>query len=304
MSPVLRLEAVQLQAVQLQAVRVQAAGRLLLQLPALQVAAGERVAIVGPNGAGKSTLLKLLAGQWAAQQVQGQVHVLGRWLHADTASALPPADAAARRLLRREVGLLLQGLHLVPRLTARENVLVGALGRLQGAQALRSWCRWYPPALVAEADAALARLGLADRVHTRCDQLSGGERQKVALARVQLQAPRLLLADEPTSALDPAATRQACAALLAAVAQPGCTLVTVVHDLALLPLLATRVIGLAEGRVCWDKPLAALSPELLQALYASPAQAAATAEAPDMASPQPAHDTAHDASPCGRLAQA
>lgn len=246
-------------AVQLQDVKVFAGERLLLDVPALQVLPGERVAIVGPNGAGKSTLLRLLGGLLAAQQ--GRVQVLGR-----TPGALPRLQ---RQALRRDTGLLLQGLHLVPRLTARENVLVGALARLQGAQALRSWCRWYPPALVAEADAALAALGLAERAHTRADRLSGGERQKVALARLQLQRPRLLLADEPTSALDPSATQAVCQALQALAEVPGCTLVTVIHDLALLPLLATRVIGMAEGRLRWDRPLAEVSPALLQALYAA-----------------------------------
>jgi phosphonate transport system ATP-binding protein len=99
--------------------------------------------------------------------------------------------------------------------------------------------------------------------------LSGGERQKVALARVQLQRPRLLLADEPKSALDPSATGQVCQALLALAAQPGRTLLTVVHDLDLLPVLATRAIGMADGRVCWDRPVAELTPALLQALYAA-----------------------------------
>ena len=253
-------------AVVLEAVRVRAGARVLLDVPQLAIAAGERVAIVGPNGAGKSTLLRLLGAQLAAEA--GRVQVLGRELGPGAAA---PLGAAARRALRRDTGLLMQGLHLVPRLSARENVLIGALARLQGAQAWRSWLRWYPPALVAEADAALATLGLAGRAAQRADRLSGGERQKVALARVQLQRPRLLLADEPTSALDPAATQAVCQALAAIAAEPGRTLVSVVHDPALLPLLATRVLGMAEGRVCWDLPVAELSPARLQALYTRPA---------------------------------
>jgi len=244
----------------LEAVRVQVGGRVLLDVPRLAVAAGDRVAIVGPNGAGKSTLLRLVAALLPA--AQGRVQVLGREL--GPGPALAPA---ARRALRRDTGLLMQGLHLVPRLSARENVLIGALARLQGAQALRSWLRWYPPALLAEADAALAALGLTARAAQRADRLSGGERQKVALARLQLQRPRLVLADEPTSALDPAATQAVCRALCAVAAEPGCTLVSVVHDPELLPLLATRVIGMADGRVCWDLPVAELSPALLRELY-------------------------------------
>jgi len=274
-------------AVSLEGVQVGAGDRVLLQVPQLVIEPGERVAVVGPNGAGKSTLLKLIGG--LVQARQGRVQVLGRLIGPGGTDG-----PASRRALRRDTGLLMQGLHLVPRLTARENVLVGALARLQGADALRSWCRWYPPDLVAEADAALAALGLADRAEARADRLSGGERQKVALARLQLQRPRLLLADEPTSALDPAATAQVCQALLALACVPGRTLVTVVHDLALLPLLATRVIAMADGGLQWDLPLAAVDPVALQALYARlPAPAGGDAPAP--AIPGARH---------GRLAQA
>jgi phosphonate transport system ATP-binding protein len=100
---------------------------------------------------------------------------------------------------------------------------------------------------------------------TRADRLSGGERQKVSLARLRLQRPKLLLADEPTSALDPAAALQACDALAALAADA--TLLTVVHDTELLPHLADRVIGLREGRLVFDVPLQALSPDLLKNLY-------------------------------------
>jgi len=250
--------------VELDAVQVCAGERVLLAVPRLRVLAGERVAIVGPNGAGKSTLLRLIGA--LVQPRQGQVRVLGRRIEAGMA-------AAPRRALRRDTGLLMQGLHLVPRLSARENVLVGALARLHGAQALRSWCRWYPRDLVSEAGQALAALDLADRADVRADRLSGGERQKVALARLQLQRPRLVLADEPTAALDPAATLKVCQALRAVVEAPGCTLLTVVHDTELLPLLATRVIVMADGCVRWDLPLAELTPALLQALYRRPAGA-------------------------------
>jgi phosphonate transport system ATP-binding protein len=262
-------------AVWLKDVQVVVGDRVLLDVPLLTIEPGERVAIVGPNGAGKSTLLKLIGALVVARQ--GQVQVLGRTIG-------PGGEAADRRALRRDTGLLMQGLHLVPRLSARENVLIGALARLSGAQAVRSWCRWYPQELVAEADAALAALGLADRSGMRADRLSGGERQKVALARLQLQRPRLLLADEPTSALDPVATREVCHALCAVAAVPGRTLLSVVHDLELLPVLATRVIGMAEGWVRWDRPLDAMTPALLQALYerhaADPIPAAQSGPAP------------------------
>ncbi len=257
--------------VHLQDLAVTAGPRTLLHVKALQIAPGERVAIVGPNGAGKSTLLRVLAGWSGPVQVAGQVQVLGRPIGP---GANPPLSRAQWRRLRSEIGLVMQGLHLVPRLSARENVLIGALARLQGGAALLSWARVFPKALQAEADAALAALGLQDLAETRADRLSGGERQKVSLARLRLQRPRLVLADEPTSALDPSATQQACAALCDAAAGRGQALVTVVHDLQLLPALATRVLGLAQGRLQWDVPLAQLTDAALQALYTPPPGAA------------------------------
>jgi phosphonate transport system ATP-binding protein len=236
--------------------------RCLLRIPQLLVCQGERIALVGPNGAGKSTLLRVLGGFLPA--TSGSLTVLGR--------SFGPHDehemtAARWRSLRAEVGQVMQGLHLVPRLTARENVILGALAR-PGAMALwRSWLRLYPAQLVREADQALLDLGVLEHADTRADRLSGGERQKVSLARLTLQRPQLILADEPTSALDPNATLEACSALLSTAV--GATLVSVVHDTALLPLLADRVIGLAGGQVIFDLSVKDASSEHMRSLYAA-----------------------------------
>jgi phosphonate transport system ATP-binding protein len=249
-------------AVCLRNVRVVAASRELLRVDELALMPGERVAVVGPNGAGKSTLLRVIAGMTRPEQ--GDVGVLGR---AIGAARPAPLGRAEWRALRRETGLLMQGLHLVPRLTARENVLIGALARLSGVQAWRSWWRRYPEVLLDEADAALGVLGLSGRAQVRADRLSGGERQKVGLARLVLQRPRLVLADEPTAALDPHATAQVCASLRSGAEAAGQTLVTVVHDLDLLAALATRVIGLARGAIRWDLPLDQVDDAALRDLY-------------------------------------
>jgi len=215
---------------------------------------------VGSNGAGKSSLLKVLGGFLPA--TKGEVSVLGRRFGGAGASTL---SRQQWRALRAEVGQVMQGLHLVPRLTALDNVVLGALARPGAMATWQSWLRWYPATLCQEASAALGELGLAHRLHARADQLSGGERQKVSLARLRLQQPQLILADEPTSALDPAATKQACHALLAVAHQA--TLLTVVHDPALLALLADRVIGLKGGQVAFDVALADLETARLQDLY-------------------------------------
>ena len=238
------------------ALRCELAGRVALDLPRLAIHAGERVAIVGHNGAGKSTLLRCLSGFLVP--TQGQVTVLGQRIDA---GLLP----SALRTLRRDVGQVMQGLHLVHRLSALENVLIGTLGHTNGAATWRSWARWYAPAAVDAARQALAAVGLSGHADTRADRLSGGERQKVALARLLVQQAQLILADEPTASLDPAAAREVCTLL--ALAAHGKTLLTVVHDTRVLPLLADRVIGLAHGRLAFDLPVAAVDEATLVSLY-------------------------------------
>ena len=242
--------------VSLHDVRCEVQGRIILQIDHLHVHAGERVAVVGHNGAGKSTLLKVLSG--LVTIAQGRVQVLG-------AHVSPGMRQQDLRTLRSKVGHLWQGLHLVGRLRALDNVLIGALGRVKG---WRSWLRLYAAPDQALARLALERVGAADLADVRCDQLSGGERQKVALARLLMQGPELVLADEPTAALDPAAAAQSCAQLLQAAQQA--TLITVVHNTALLPLLADRVIGLRQGRVMFDLPIAQVNDTVLNQLYQTP----------------------------------
>lgn len=243
--------------VSLQGVRCAIEGRVILDVAALTLHADERVAIVGHNGAGKSTLFRVLSG--FTRPSQGQVRVLGRTLD----SAMTASDL---RALRQDIGQVLQGLHLVGRLSALENTLIGAIARVPG---WRSWARRYPPHEVRRALAALDDVGLRARAQARADQLSGGERQKVALARLLMQQPRLILADEPTAALDPSAAAEVCELLVCAAR--GATLVTIVHNPALLPLLAQRVIGLRQGRIAFDLPVQEVTQQQLSDLYQTPA---------------------------------
>jgi phosphonate transport system ATP-binding protein len=222
--------------------RLQLGERCLLSIPQLHIARGERVALVGPNGAGKSTLLRLLGGQ-APAPWQGRLEVLGQPV------ALAPAGLPC---LRRRIALVHQGLHLVDRLSARDNILIGALARCAGGDAWRAGLTGrYPPGIEAEADAWLQRVGLTALAHNRVDRLSGGERQRVAIGRAAMQGAELLIADEATAQLDPQAAAQACEWLHEAAGEG--TMISVVHQLALLPRLATRVIGLRGGAVVLDR---------------------------------------------------
>ena len=240
--------------IQLQDVVVQAQGRVLLEIPHLQIHAGERVAIIGANGAGKSTLLRVLTG---LVPCTGRVSVLQHAVH-------PALGTLGFRQLRAQVAQVMQGVHLVARLSALDNVLIGCLARTPG---WRSCLRWPTAADQALARAALQSVGLLALADIRADQLSGGERQKVALARLLMQKPSLILADEPTAALDPAAAAEVCHLLVQAA--QAATLITVVHNPALVPVLAQRVIGLQAGRIAFDVPAHALDAARLDQLYRS-----------------------------------
>lgn len=242
-------------AVSLKGVVARAGDRTLLDDINLTILPGERVALVGPNGAGKSTLLKLLTG--IVHPSHGEVQVLGRALHRHVSNRL-------LRGMRAEVGQVFQGLHLVHRLSALENVLLGSLAR---NRSLLTWARLFPKAEVARAEAALQAVGMLGKAPMRADRLSGGERQKTAIARVLMQAPRLILADEPTAALDPLASTDIASMLSSLVRQHAMTLITVVHDPGLLSLLAERVIGMQQGKVVFDLPVGDVGDNCLAQLY-------------------------------------
>jgi putative ABC transport system ATP-binding protein len=189
---------------------------------------GAFLAIAGPSGSGKSTLLGLLAG--LDQPRQGHV-----WLDGQDLGALSEDERA--RLRAEKVGFVFQSFHLIPTLTARENVQVPL--ELQGQDPGR------------RADELLARVGLADRAHHYPAQLSGGEQQRVAVARAFSHRPRILFADEPTGNLD-AATGATVIDLLAELnRETGTTLVLVTHDPD-LAARARRVIRLRDGAVVAD----------------------------------------------------
>ena len=196
----------------------------------LEVPAGQFLAIAGPSGSGKSTLLGLIAG--LDRPTAGRIEVAG------VPISTLDEDALARFRLDH-VGYVFQSFHLLPTLTAEENVAV-------------------PLELGGDADAIprartlLAEVGLADRAHHYPAQLSGGEQQRVAVARALARRPPLLLADEPTGNLDSATGKQIIELLVGANRRLGRTLVLVTHDAA-LAAHADRVITLRDGRIVSDE---------------------------------------------------
>ena len=215
------------------------------------VAAGEVVGLVGPSGAGKSTVLGLLNGGIVASS--GEVRVFGG----------DPIDA--RIEMRRRVGMVFQHLHLVPALRVIHNVGAGRLGSWSVLGALVSLLRPADPTGVI---AALRTVGLEDRAWDRTDRLSGGEQQRVAVARVLYQQPDLVLADEPISSLDPEQSRRVMETLVGYVAKGDRAAVLSLHDVAWARRHCSRLVGLRSGRVVFDRAVADVTGADLDALYA------------------------------------
>ena len=192
----------------------------------LDIGTGEAVGLVGPSGSGKSTLLMVMAGLERANT--GTVAVAGEDL------GQLDEDALAR-FRGRHVGIVFQSFHLIPTMTALENVAVPLeLAGLDDAQT--------------RAREELAAVGLGDRLHHYPAQLSGGEQQRVALARALVPNPAIVVADEPTGNLDEDTGQQIIELLFAGHARRGTTLVLVTHDVALAARCA-RVVRLRSGRI-------------------------------------------------------
>ncbi|WP_312481261.1 phosphonate ABC transporter ATP-binding protein [Stutzerimonas nitrititolerans] len=233
-----------------------ASGQAALSGIDIQAAQGERIAIIGPSGAGKTTLLRLLAT--GLKPDSGQLSLLGEQ---------PWGEGSFRlRKLRARIGLVHQAPPLPPRQRVVTAVLVGRLGHWSLPRSLLSLI--YPLDRSGAAE-ALARLDLADKLYVRCDQLSGGQLQRVGIARMLYQQPDLILADEPVSAMDPVLSDHTLGLLNQEAQRRNATLVASLHAVDLALAHFPRIIGLRAGQILFDKPAEALRPEELTALYAN-----------------------------------
>lgn len=202
----------------------------ILEDVTLDIPEKQRVAIVGPSGSGKSTLLGLMAG--LDRPTSGSIKLDGVEI-----TTMP--ESALARYRREKIGYIFQSFHLIPTLTALENVLVPL--ELAGA-----------PSAGARARDLLDAVGLKDRLHHYPVQLSGGEQQRVAVARAFACRPPILLADEPTGNLDSSTGQYVIDLLLDLHRDYGTTLVLVTHERD-VALLMERVITLRDGRIESDE---------------------------------------------------
>ena len=192
----------------------------------LEVAPGERVAVVGPSGSGKSSLIAVAAG--LERPTSGSVALFGQ----DMGQL---SEDGRAKLRRARVSLVFQSFHLLPNMTALENVAapLEIAGRKGADETARQW---------------LGKVGLGERLTHYPHQLSGGEQQRVALARALAVEPKLLFADEPTGNLDGANAHTVADMMFDLVAQTGAALVLVTHDPA-LAARADRTVTMGDGRV-------------------------------------------------------
>ncbi|MCB1928367.1 MAG: ATP-binding cassette domain-containing protein [Rhodocyclaceae bacterium] len=234
---------------------VQADGRVALAGLNLTVRRGERIALIGPSGAGKTSLLRLCG--LGIAPARGRLTILDQspW----------SADARGLRAVRRRIGHVHQLPAIPPRQRVVHAVLAGALGRWPWWRALSSLVM---PADCEGAERELAKLALADRLFDRCDRLSGGQLQRVALARVLYQRPDLVLADEPVSAMDPALADTTVGLLVADARERGATLVASLHAVELALRHFERVVGIGNGQILFDLPPQQIDTARLERLYA------------------------------------
>ena len=211
--------------------KVYPGGHSALERVSLRVDRGEFVFLVGPTGCGKSTLIKLLIRE--LEPTEGEVLIAGRDIATLDAKRIP--------YLRRRIGTVFQDFKLLPSRTVYDNVAYA----LQVIGAPRSEIRSKVPD-------ALRLVGLADKTSSFPDQLSGGEQQRLSVARAFVNHPPLLLADEPTGNLDPA-TSIGIMQTLYRINKTGTTVVVVTHDREMVDKMRRRVIGLDAGRVVRDQ---------------------------------------------------
>jgi phosphonate transport system ATP-binding protein len=252
----------------------------------LKAEKGERIALIGPSGAGKTSLLSVLGT--ALAPTAGTAEVLDFGQNFRLTVELPK--------LRARIGTV----HQAPPIPGRQRVVTAVLaGKLGQWPAWKSLASLIYPLDIPGARAALERVDLADKLFARCDQLSGGQLQRVGIARVLYQQPELILADEPVSALDPTLALATIRLLIAEAEARGATLVASLHAVDLALGNFSRIVGVKAGQIAFDLPASEVSVPLLHELYASEGdELPVQAHEPHFLPPAAANDAATRAACC------
>jgi phosphonate transport system ATP-binding protein len=213
---------------------------------------GEKIAVIGPSGAGKTTLFNLFTGTllFDSGSIDIDGHSITYWKN--------------KKQLSNKIGVIRQQFDLVESLPVIHNVLAG---RLKDWGFFKSvWSLIFPQEKQVAA-AALKRVGIEDKMFSRTSTLSGGEKQRVALARLLVQKPEIILADEPVSSLDPARSEDVLRMLTRLADEENQTLITTLHSVDFAKKYFTRIIALRDGHLFFDLPAEKVTEKVLTDLY-------------------------------------
>ncbi|MEE9549273.1 MAG: phosphonate ABC transporter ATP-binding protein [Candidatus Binatia bacterium] len=231
----------------------------------LKLEQGEFLGVIGLSGAGKSTLLRCI--NRLIDPTSGEILIPRNiFIPGGDGSCIDVLKLSRNelRLLRRKGGMIFQQFNIVKRLSVMENVLSGGLGYQSG---LTSCLKLFSPAENKRALLNLKRVGLLNHAYKRADELSGGEQQRVAIARTLMQNPSIILADEPVSNLDPKLSRVILDILKRVCREDGITAMVSIHTLDLTKEYADRILGISKGKVLFDGPAKDLNDASAEMIY-------------------------------------
>jgi phosphonate transport system ATP-binding protein len=225
---------------------------------------GEFVGVIGLSGSGKSTLLRSI--NRLIEVNAGAIIAPAALLGGKSNGIIDILKLSHSRLrhVRRRIGMIFQQFNIVKRLTVIDNVLSGGLGY---QPAWRSTLRIFSQEERRRALVNLKRVGLLDHAYKRADELSGGEQQRVAIARTLMQEPAIILADEPVSSLDPKLSRVVLDILKRVCREDGITALVSLHTLELTREYADRVVGLKDGQILFDGATHELTDAIVDSIY-------------------------------------
>jgi phosphonate transport system ATP-binding protein len=230
----------------------------------LKIEQGEFVGVIGPSGSGKSTLLRSI--NRLIEVDAGSIVIPAALLDGRSGGVIDILELGNSQLrhVRRRIGMIFQQFNIVKRLSVIDNVLSGGLGY---QPAWRSTLRIFSRDERRRALVNLKRVGLLDHAYRRADELSGGEQQRVAIARTLMQEPAIILADEPVSSLDPKLSRLVLDILERVCREDGITALVSLHTLDVTREYADRVVGLKDGRIVFDGATEELTDSIVDSVY-------------------------------------
>jgi phosphonate transport system ATP-binding protein len=225
----------------------------ILKRISLRIPSGKFSIILGPSGAGKTTLLRLVNG--LVIPTSGKVLV-----NNETVSS------KNLKKVRVSTGMIFQQANLVNNLSVLNNVLIGSLGLHQ-----KWWSNLYifPDEIRLKALGLLDKVGLLDKAYTRAEKLSGGEQQRVGIARALMQDPKVILADEPIASLDPGSSHKILSLLKSLSEREKITVLCSLHQPEMAMMYADRIVGLSNGEIVLEKKSTKISKKQISEIYDS-----------------------------------